>query len=281
MRPVVLLVLLAVVTLGTLPAGGDWRNALDELLRAADNDEKERLIEQVLGEQPSCEDVAASIAALPFAPFDERGVPIVRTTVCADSVARPWVVVPEAYDPRVPTPLLVVLHGGVSSPEMTDDPVLYVEEDPLVAMAIERGWLAVHPFGQEGVTWWDEVGMANIWDLVRTAKREFNVDDDRVWMAGFSDGASAAFLHAMVAPSDYAPFVALNGHMGVGSLAGDLPMYAPNLVNSPVYAVTTKGDELYLSLRLPRTIASSPTGSSCSGTSSPIAIGSSCTFPSL
>jgi hypothetical protein len=112
------------------------------------------------------------------------------------------------------------------------------------------GWIALFPFGQAGATWWDEVGMENIRTLVRTAKRELNVDDDRVWMAGFSDGASAGFAHAMLAPSDYAAFVALNGHMGVASLDGDLPTYAPNMAATPIFATTTFDDGLYPSHKM-------------------------------
>ncbi len=75
-----------------------------------------------------------------------------------------------------------------------------------------------------------------------------------MWLGGFSDGASAAFLYGMVAPNDYAAFVALNGHMGVGSLDGNLPTYAPNLANTPVYAVTTFDDPLYPARVMRRTI---------------------------
>jgi len=126
--------------------------------------------------------------------------------------------------------------------------------DPITALASREGWLALFPFGQLGATWWDEAGMANVRGLIRAVKRECNVDDDRVWLGGFSDGASAAFLYGMVAPNDYAAFVALNGHMGVGSLDGNLPTYAPNLANTPVYAVTTFDDPLYPARVMRRTI---------------------------
>jgi hypothetical protein len=76
-------------------------------------------------------------------------------------------------------------------------------------------------------------------------KRERNVDDDRVWMAGFSDGGSAAFSYAMVAPTDYGAFLALNGHMGVASRFGKLETFAPNLANTPVYVMTSDDDALY------------------------------------
>ncbi len=228
-----------------------WQEALDQLLLSPGGPEQDALLEDVVAADPDWQEVVHRIESLTFGGIEERGVPILRSTVCTDTVERPWVLlVPAAYDPATPTPLLVVLHGAASRPEVMDDPLGYVDENLFAGLALDTGWLAVFPFAQEGATWWDQVGMANIGDLVRTVKRECNVDDDRVWMAGFSDGASAAFLHAMVAPSDYAAFVALNGHMGVGSEDGDLPTYAPNMANTPTYAVTTLDDRLYPSERM-------------------------------
>jgi hypothetical protein len=236
-------------------ASAGWEEDLDALIDATDDVEEEYLIEEILAADPDWSDVAARIGAMTFPDVGEKGVPVLRTTVCIDTVERPWVVVvPDSYDPAVPTPLLLVLHGGVSTSDVTDDPLGYVEESYLGDMALENGWIALFPFGQAGATWWDEVGMANIRNLIRTAKREVNVDDDRVWMAGFSDGASAGFAHAMIGPDDYGAFVALNGHMGVGSLDGDLATYAPNLANTPIYATTTFDDGLYPSAKMRGTI---------------------------
>jgi poly(3-hydroxybutyrate) depolymerase len=193
----------------------------------------------------SWEEVAAAVENVSF-PAAEGGALIPRKTTCADGVERPWVLyVPTSYEPATPTPLLVMLHGLVSRPEIMDDPLGYAREDEWTAAAEKYGWLVLYPFGQKDATWWDEVGMANIRNLVRTVKQEYNVDDDRVYMGGFSDGASAAFCWAMLEPTDFAAFVALNGHMGVGSVDGDLGTYAPNFYNTPVYAVTTFDDELY------------------------------------
>lgn len=250
------LCVVAVAMLAVSGAGAlEWENAISELLSAEDVGVREGLIAQIVEAEPDWRDVASSVESIEFPEVVGTGTPVLRTTVCVDTVKRPWVlVVPADYDPGRPTPLLVVLHGGVGRASITETPLEDAMENELAAMATERGWIALLPFGQAGATWWDEVGMANIRDLVRTVKSEHNVDDDRVWMAGFSDGASAGFAHAMVAPSDYGAFVALNGHVGVGSLDGDLPTYAPNIANTSIYATTTFDDGLYPSARMRRTI---------------------------
>ncbi len=234
--PIALVVLVGLVA-STAASARDWRPALDDLLAAPAGADVAALVDEVVKAGPDWRDVAVRIEGLEFPDLTERGVPVLRTVTVADTLTLPWVLVlPADYDPRVPTPLLVVLHGGVSRAHPEEDPVAYVTDDPFAAMAAREGWISLSPFGQVGATWWDKAGMANVRSLVRAVKRECNVDDDRVWLAGFSDGASAAFLNAMVSPNDYAAFVALNGHMGVGSLDGNLPTYAPNLSNTPVYA---------------------------------------------
>ncbi len=246
--------MLAAVTFLAPSALADWRADLAELARTEPGPRQEELLAKVLAAEPAWRDVAAAFAALRFDEA-EAGASELRQTLCADGVERPWVLyVPPSYDARTPTPLVVVLHGGVSWPDLPEDPLAEAREDEWAAAAAEYGWLVLYPFGQKGATWWDEVGMANIRNLARTVKRDYNVDDDRVYMGGFSDGASAAFCWAMVEPTAFAGFVALNGHMGVGSLDGGLDTYAPNFYNSPVYAVTTFDDALYPSAKMRATI---------------------------
>jgi pimeloyl-ACP methyl ester carboxylesterase len=258
MRFSITLLVTLVVTfsgVGGSQAEAGWEEALDALVATADDAECEPLIADVLDYAPSWQEVATRIRSATFPTADPVGQAVLRTTVCIDTVERPWVLqIPPDYDPSVPTPLLVVLHGGVGTADIRDDPLGSVSEDELGALALERGWISVFPFGQAGATWFDEVGMTNIRDLVRTVKRELNVDDDRVWMAGFSDGVSAGFAYAMLAPSDYAAFVALNGHMGVASLDFDHSTYAPSMSATPIFATTTFDDWLYPSHKMRPTI---------------------------
>ena len=243
------------VGLAVCPASAGWEEELEGLLAVGEEIDTGAAVRSIVQQDPDWRDIAERIQSAPRPDAVGVGEAVLRTTVCIDSVERPWVLsVPASYDPAVPTPLLMVVHGGVGGADLFDDPMGYVAEDETAALAMEHGWIAVYPFGQAGATWWDEVGMANIRGLIRTVKREFNIDDDRVWMGGFSDGASAGFTHAMLEPSDYAAFVALNGHMGVPSLDGDLPVYAPNMAATPIYATTTFDDGLYPSRKMRATI---------------------------
>jgi predicted esterase len=245
---------LVLLLLSALPAVAGWQENLEQVLEMDPGPDRDDLVSRIARAGPDWEEVAGQIRDIEFEPA-EKGTLLLRSTRCIDGVDRPWVLyVPPAYEPSLGFPLLLRLHGGVNRGDIIDDPVGYAREDQFLSVGETEGWFLLYPFGQEGATWWDRVGMANIRNLIRTVKCDYNIDDDRVWVEGFSDGASAAFAWAMVEPSDFGAFVALNGHMGVGSISGDLPLYAPNLSNTPVYAVTTKGDELYPSHKLRTTI---------------------------
>lgn len=240
----------------TTLGAAQWEADLDRLLKTTSESEQGKLISKIVSARPSWEEVSDYLRNVQF-PEAETGKIHLRKTTCSDGVERSWILyVPFSYDPVHPTPLFVNLHGGVSRPEpIPDSEALEFMKDNLFKnLAEENGWLLLFPFGQEGATWWDEVGMRNINNLVRTVKKEYNVDDDRVWLGGYSDGASAAFVNAMLNPTDYGAFIALSGHMGTGSLGGDLPTYAPNLYNTPIYAVTSFEDQLFPSAKMRATI---------------------------
>ncbi|MCK4511763.1 PDZ domain-containing protein [bacterium] len=255
MRLLICSVMILVIVSGVSNGSSAWRVALDNLVSAQDAAFEESLLEELLDLEPSWAEVAARLDSLCFPDIETPGVPELRMATCIDGVERPWVIVtPDDYESDERTPMLVILHGGVGRADIVPDPLERVAENEFVAMAREHGWIAAVPFGQAGATWWEDVGTANIQALVRTVKREYNVDDDRVWMTGFSDGASAGFFFAMSDPTDYAAIVTMNGHMGVASLDGDRASYASNMAATPLYATTTFHDGLYPSERMRATL---------------------------
>lgn len=253
MRYITIVILSCLVFSLITNAFADWQADLNELL-VIDGEVSEELVQEIVKANPDWQEVVSQIQSMSF-PVVETDTILLDSTVCIDGVTRPWVLyISPAYDPQQAAPLIVTLHGGVGRAEIIDDPLDYAQGYPFTALAEKMGALVLYPFGQAGAVWWDDVGMSNVENLVRTVKRNYNIDDDRVYMGGFSDGASASFCQAMVNPTDYAAFIALNGHMGVGSLDGDLSTYAPNFYNTPIYAITTYDDQLYPSHKMRKTI---------------------------
>jgi poly(3-hydroxybutyrate) depolymerase len=198
-------------------------------------------INEILQHNPTIEALFTAISNIEYKP-QEAGKQT-RENLCIDGVMRRYYVyVPKNYDHQKKNPLLVYLHGGVMRRELVED--WEIEDFELVNLAEEYGYILLFPLGQFGASWWDTVGITNVLQQVRRTKQDFNIDDNRVFMMGFSDGASGSFNFAMCYPTDFAGFMPCNGHPGVGSSAG-MHTYFVNLANRPVYVINTDEDELY------------------------------------
>ncbi len=215
---------------------------LTQLMRVDEEIKQIQLINDILGYRPTVNNIMEAISNITYQPHPSGT--FTRENLCVDGVRRRYYVhVPPSYDPGVKTPLLVYLHGGVLRRELIED--MEIEEFELVTLTDERGYIVLFPLGQFGASWWDSIGMINVLQQIRKTKQEFNIDDNRVFMTGFSDGASGSFNFAMCYPTPFAGFLPFNGHPGVGSAAGGMHTYFVNCANRPAYVINTDEDELY------------------------------------
>jgi enterochelin esterase-like enzyme len=248
-----LLAICLIITTTPLSHAG-WLADLDSLVRTDNKAAQDSLVNAIVAAKPNWQDVSSYIKHTGF-PAMEKGKAILRQATCIDGVQRPWVVyVPSSYSPAKSTPLLIILHGAVSRPNIRDNPLKYSEDYPFTALGEKQGWLVLYPYGQAGATWWDKVGIANVMNQIRLTKRLYNVDDDKVWLGGFSDGGSAAYLLGMIAPSNFAAFLALNGDLGIGGRAGNIASYAANLSSSNIYAINTTEDDHFPAVQVRKEI---------------------------
>jgi len=233
----------------------DWRKDLKTLLKMKPGKERKLFLARILDSDLKWREVRDALENTSFKQI-ETGKLFINKSVCSDGVARPWILyTPPTYDSRKKTPLLISLHGGVTKSDIAPNIKDYARENIFTNIAKAKGWLVLYPFGQREAAWWDEVGVKNVQNLVREIKQVCNVDDNRVWMSGFSDGASGVYYHAMTNPGDYGAFVALNGHPGVGGLSSREPLYATNLYNSHIFAVSTDNDFVYPTRKISPIIA--------------------------
>lgn len=153
---------------------------------------------------------------------------------CLDGKRRPFhVYAPPDYDPGKKYPLVVFLHGAVSranvpSPREMESLRKDFEKDV-------PGFLIILPTGAKGATWWDKIGSSNILSQIDDVKRRYNVDEDRVFLWGFSDGGSGAYWMAMNRPTPWAGFMAYSANVAAADL-GPYQVYPRNLMNRPLLA---------------------------------------------
>lgn len=240
-----LFVLWFLFTLSFSTNGANLHTQLNQLLSTDDEKEEAKLLEAILKEKTSADTLIVLLRNMQFTEPEKKGV-VLSENLCIDGVKRPFYwYIPESYKASRKTPLLVYLHGGVNRPKLIENPLEYVKESPFLDLSATKGYILLFPLGQAGATWWDSVGVSNVLAQLRTTKRIFNIDDNRVYMTGFSDGGSGSFFFAMCHPTDFAAFLPLNGHPGVGSIDGGNQTYFVNLFNRPLSVVNTDIDPLY------------------------------------
>ena len=178
---------------------------------------------------------------------DNSGVFLQKENVINDTLIAPYFIhIPQNYDHTKPTQLLVYLHGGVGRKDFIKDFSEYVRElTALFPNEVTNNWFILFPQGNQYTTWWDLVGMENIKTQIRNLKKIYNIDDDNIYMTGFSDGGSASFHFALTTPNMFAAFYPLNGFIAVGSRVTQKSAYLPNLKNRHSRAINTDEDGLY------------------------------------
>jgi hypothetical protein len=136
-------------------------------------------------------------------------------------------------------PVRIQLHGGVS--RESNEP----RGDGTIGALAGDEQIYIIPYGWRDAPWWSEEQIANLRAILDTVKRTYNVDENRVALAGVSDGGTGAFYVAMRDATPYASFLSLNGFVIVlrSVVAGDL--FANNLRNKPFFLVNGGLDRLY------------------------------------
>jgi predicted esterase len=183
---------------------------------------------------------------VPYQQPEELEVLLKESHVINDTIHAPfYYYLPSGYESGKKTPLLIYLHGGVSRSEFLEEYGERLQDNPFLLAAAARNWISLFPLGNFHTAWWTETGINNIKYQIRFLKEYYNIDDDRIFLTGFSDGGSAAFHFSLLSPEDFAAFYPLSGNMLVGSAVTGIPVYPRNMSNRYLRAVNTDLDGLY------------------------------------
>lgn len=119
--------------------------------------------------------------------------------------------VPKTYQPGRPTALVICLHG------FAEWPAHLMRLSHWNRLADEDGFLVVYPFGSGVPLRWNSGGWFNqqdvqfIADLIDQLKREYNIDEARVYANGLSNGGGMSFLLASQLSERIAAFGSVGG----------------------------------------------------------------------
>lgn len=151
--------------------------------------------------------------------------------------------VPANYDPTKKYQIRFQLHGGVGG--RIDNQPRGTGEIGQLAGAPDQFY--VLPYAWDSAPWWGNDQVLNLATIVDQLKRAYNIDENRVAVAGVSDGATGAYFIAMRDTTPYASFEPLNGFIAVLSNdeIDDGKIYPNNLRNKPFFVINGGKDRLY------------------------------------
>lgn len=143
---------------------------------------------------------------------------------------------PPSYNPNNPTPVVIGFHGGTSSNQR------FARTTNFHRLADEQGFLVVYPNGVNG-NWNDGRGTVNqdiddvgfVTALIGEVERQRNVNADRVYVTGISNGAFLVQRLACERADSIAAFASIAGSLPTRLQANCNPAQpvAMMMINSP------------------------------------------------
>lgn len=125
---------------------------------------------------------------------------------------------PVGYEPRYPYPLLVFFHGHGGNEEQILRLAPRLSRRNYICIGL-RGPVCLGPRsgGHMGYSWGDESSMTLLEDYllraVEQTRLNYHVHSERIYLAGFAEGATAAYRLGLTFPDKFGGLLALNGSM--------------------------------------------------------------------
>lgn len=164
----------------------------------------------------------------------------------ADGVEHNYAVtIPPGYDPAKRYQVRFQLHGGVGG-RVDNKPRGNGQIGTLAGGAGAEQFYVI-PYAWNDEPWWSDDQVLNLHAIVDDLKRRYNIDENRVVVAGVSDGGTGAYYVAMRDTTPYASFLPLNGYIMVlaNGEIDDGRNFPNNLRNKPLFVVNGGKDRLY------------------------------------
>jgi phospholipase/carboxylesterase len=126
---------------------------------------------------------------------------------------------PAGYEPNYPYPLLVFLHGHGGNEEQILRLAPRLSRRNYLCIGL-RGpqSLGIRADGRMGYSWGDSDFHTTLVEdyvlrAVEQTRRNYHVHSERIYLAGFSEGATLAYRLGLVFPERFAGVISLNGNI--------------------------------------------------------------------
>ena len=231
--------LLALALLSPSPAAAAPAGGPPEMRFLEEEDEAKaaKLLDTLIDKYDTPRECAALVKMLrtkrTFAGGKDRET---REFPCADGKTRQWTwILPPKHNPAKPAGVLFWLHGAIRQPAPGGGAG---EADMFRPAVKDLGLIVVGPSTFGGVEWGTTACRGLVRHALRTLKVLFNVDENRVYMCGDSDGGRGAYNLCETEAGSLAASVPV-----IGS-PGGVTRYL-NLRNLPFFAINGEKDSIF------------------------------------
>ncbi len=152
--------------------------------------------------------------------------------------------IPQNYKSTQKTALYVFLHGAAAGRREFANPAYEPDtEKDLFKRAFEQNAFILFPFSKKTYNWLEHQGaFQTVLNEVAYIKSLYNIDDNRIYMGGHSDGGRGAVWFAMNQPTSFAAFYGICYFPSL--LTGNTPFR--NLHNqASFYGISASSDKLF------------------------------------
>ncbi|MDN5285716.1 MAG: hypothetical protein JWR38_1990 [Mucilaginibacter sp.] len=165
------------------------------------------------------------------------------------------VYIPSAYINTHQSPCVIMLHGAVGLSKFNDiDSLNKFDDDVLFSTLKKQDYIIIRPVAdkKKGFDWvvnrfYKNAGNTSnqtyraLTGVLISLKKVLNIDDNRVFALGHSDGSDGTIGFGVYTPNVFAGFVAYNSMLN-NVFATDF--YIRNIINRPLYLVHSDLDDL-------------------------------------
>jgi hypothetical protein len=250
-RPIAGIALIALASLSLTaqsPAPPAIEKAFDDFWKAGGSNDAEKAAQRLLKTGVDFDTAWSRLRTGRRFAVQKGGRQVLRLAAVDGTVIENTVEIPPEYEPSTRWPVRVQLHGGVMRGLPEGD-----EQNPQPRARRPnriQGETAIYlePRGFAEAAWWHFNQVDNLLTLLDRVKRKFNVDENRVYLTGVSDGGTGVYFLAMKVVTPWSAFLPLNGNMRVlasPSTRADGQLYAGNFVNRPFFIINGGQDPLY------------------------------------
>jgi phospholipase/carboxylesterase len=128
-----------------------------------------------------------------------------------------WAFLPTGYEPNYPYPLLVFLHNHGGSEEQILRLAPRLSRRNYISIALRGPYpLGLRTDGRPGYSWGLEGGSdvmleEYVFHAIEQTRRHYHVHSERIYLAGFCEGATLAYRLGLLYPEKFAGVISLNG----------------------------------------------------------------------